>query len=112
MMKKLFKCLGCGYIGEGEAAPANCPKCGAPAERFEELSTEAADKVYRSDATNSLHMELISLAEQMVTVCDEGILDDLDPNCVAAFKKAKNEAWIIKQISKAELAGHMGRGKW
>ena len=64
-MKKLFKCSVCGFIGEGEAAPAKCPKCGAPAERFEELSAEAADKVFRSDLTNSLHMELVSLAEAM-----------------------------------------------
>ena len=112
MQKKLFRCGVCGYVGEGEAAPHKCPKCGAPAEKFEELSTEDADKIYRSDLPNSLHMELISLAEQMMTVCEDGIEDDLDPNCVAAFKRAINEAWVIKQICKAELAGHMSRGKW
>ena len=112
MKKKLFKCSVCGYVHEGDAAPAKCPKCGAPAEKFEELSAEAADKIYRSDLTNALHMELISLAEQMISVCEEGIEDDLDPNCVTAFNNAMNEAWIIKQRSKAELAGHMSRGKW
>jgi len=34
------------------------------------------------------------------------------PKCVAAFNQAKNEAWIIKQRSKTELAGHMNLGKW
>jgi len=111
-VKKLFKCGVCGFVSEGEAAPVKCPKCNAPAEKFEELSAEAADKIYRSDLTNSLHMELISLAEQIVSVCEEGIEDDLDPACVTAFKNAMNEAWIIKQRSKAELAGHMSKGKW
>lgn len=29
-MKK-FVCQVCGYVYEGEAAPAKCPQCGAPA---------------------------------------------------------------------------------
>ena len=28
-MKK-WKCGGCGFIADGEDAPAKCPKCGAP----------------------------------------------------------------------------------
>ncbi|EYE88730.1 Reverse rubrerythrin-1 [Fervidicella metallireducens AeB] len=32
-MKK-FVCTICGYAHEGEAAPVNCPQCGAPAEKF------------------------------------------------------------------------------
>lgn len=111
-MKKLFKCSMCGFVSEGEAAPDKCPKCGAPAEKFQELPTEAADKIYRSDFTNSLHMELIGLAESMIALCEEGIEDDLDPMCVLAFKNALDEAWIIKQRSKAELAGHASKGKW
>ncbi len=111
-MKKLFKCSVCGYMHEGEAAPANCPKCGATADKFAELAPEAADKVYRSDFTNSLHMELIGLAENIISLCEEGIEDDLDPMCVRAFQEALNEAWVIKQRSKAELAGHMSKGKW
>lgn len=111
-MNKLFKCGVCGFVSEGEAAPEKCPKCSAPAEKFEELSSEAAEKIYRSDLTNALHMELIGLAESIIALCEEGIEDDLDPMCVRGFKEAKNEAWIIKQRSKAELAGHMSRGKW
>ncbi|NEZ47570.1 NADH peroxidase [Clostridium niameyense] len=34
-MKK-FVCLICGYIHEGEEAPAKCPQCGAPKEKFSE----------------------------------------------------------------------------
>ena len=31
-----FVCSICGYVYEGEAAPANCPQCKAPAEKFVE----------------------------------------------------------------------------
>lgn len=36
-MKK-FVCSVCGYVHEGDAPPANCPQCGAPAEKFQEQS--------------------------------------------------------------------------
>ena len=35
IMKK-FVCTVCGYVHEGEAAPANCPVCKVPAEKFNE----------------------------------------------------------------------------
>ena len=34
-MKK-FVCTVCGYVYEGESAPAACPLCGAPADKFVE----------------------------------------------------------------------------
>ena len=37
MATKKFKCNVCGYIHEGDAAPANCPVCGVPASEFTEL---------------------------------------------------------------------------
>jgi hypothetical protein len=42
----------------------------------------------------------------------EGIEINLDPPCVALFQQAHDEAWVIKQRSKAEIAGHVSRGKW
>lgn len=38
-MKK-FVCSVCGYVYEGEAAPAECPICHAPAEKFKEQAGE------------------------------------------------------------------------
>ncbi len=38
-MKK-FVCLVCGYVYEGEEAPAECPICHAPASKFQEQSGE------------------------------------------------------------------------
>lgn len=110
-MKKLFKCGGCGYIHEGETA-ITCPKCGAPAEMFTELDEVAATLIKRSDYTNDLHMELITLAMKMDALCTKGIEDALDPNCVIVFTKAKHHAWEIKQMAKAELAGHQSKGKF
>lgn len=111
-MEKLFKCTVCGFVYEGEEAPDFCPKCEFPKEKFEELTKEQADKIYSSDRTNDIHMELIQLSMKIIDLCDEGIGLNLDPPCVSAFTKAKNEAWIIKQRSKAELAGHLGKGKY
>ena len=34
-MKKLWKCGGCGFVYDGEAAPEKCPKCGS--EEFERV---------------------------------------------------------------------------
>jgi len=110
-MKKLFKCGICGYIIEGEEAPAKCPKCGVSG-KFEELSTEVAEKIYRSNKTNNIHMEVITLANKIIALSEAGIEDNLDPKCLAAFTQAKDEAWIIKERSKTELAGHMNLGKW
>lgn len=45
-------------------------------------------------------------------LAEEGIELNLDPPCVDLFKKAYDEALVIKQRSKAELAGHMSKGKW
>ena len=38
-MKK-FVCSVCGYVHEGDAAPAQCPVCKVPGEKFNEMSAE------------------------------------------------------------------------
>ncbi|MBP6491548.1 MAG: rubredoxin [Clostridia bacterium] len=108
----LWKCTVCGYMHEGDNAPEACPKCGAPAEKFTALSEEDSKKVYDSDRTNDIHMEIINLAMAIADLAEEGIDLKLDPPCVSVFEKALQEAWVIKQRSKAELAGHVGKGKW
>ena len=111
-MKKLYRCSVCGYIHEGDNAPDKCPKCGLAIEKFEELSAEASEKIYRSNKTNAIHMEIITLAEKMIALSQAGIEDNLDAKCLSALTKTKDEAWVIKQRLKAELAGHMSLGKW
>jgi hypothetical protein len=97
---------------EGAEAPEACPKCGAPKEKFAALPEEDAKKVYASDRTNDIHMKIIELSMKIAELAKEGIDINLDPPCVSVFNKAKDEAWVIKQRSKAELAGHMTKGKW
>ncbi|MGL5416480.1 MAG: rubredoxin-like domain-containing protein [Clostridium sp.] len=111
-MKKLFKCTVCGYIHEGENPPAACPKCGVGPDKFNLLDEETTNKIYRADKTNDYHAKMISLANKMVKICEKGIEDNLDPGCLSTFEKAKNEAWVIKQRSKAELEKHMNAKKW
>lgn len=108
----LWKCSVCGMTVEGPDAPDNCPKCGAPKEKFAKLSEEHAQKVYAADRTNDIHMQITALASRIVQLSEEGINIDLDPPCVQLFTKAKDEAWIIKQRSKAEIEGHISRKKW
>ena len=38
-MKK-FVCTVCGYVYEGEAAPAECPQCHVGADKFKEMTGE------------------------------------------------------------------------
>ena len=44
-MKK-FVCTVCGYVHEGDAAPAKCPVCGAPASKFKE---QGADRTWAAE---------------------------------------------------------------
>jgi rubredoxin len=111
-MKKLWKCSVCGFVHEGADAPDVCPKCGALKDKFVEMSQEDIEKVYKSDRTNDIHMKIINLSMEIAVLSEEGITLKLDPACVTVFEKAKQEAWVIKQRSKAELAGHMSKGKW
>jgi hypothetical protein len=76
------------------------------------LEDKAMELVNRSRYTNSLHMHLYAVLEQVVDVAEEGVDDNLDPNCVKIFKKAAEQADILQQSIKAELQGHMNKGKW
>lgn len=108
----LFKCSVCGYIHEGDSGPDKCPKCGAPKEKFVALNEEESKKIYASDRTNDIHAELIVLAMRIEELAKEGIELNLDPPCLTLFTQAKNDAWVLKQKCKAEIAGHQSKGKW
>lgn len=109
---KLFRCEVCGYVYEGEEAIEKCPKCLAGKDKHTLLTEEEAAKIYNSDETNDIHMELVNMAAAMVAMAQRGIELDLDPNCVKVFEKAIDAAWEIKGMCKAELQGHMKKGKW
>lgn len=107
----MWRCQVCNYTAEGEM-PERCPKCGAPKEKFVQLEAEKAELIKRSQKTNDLHMKLSALMDEVLVVAKEGEADKLDPGCVDVFKKAAKQAVIVKQMVKAELQGHMNKGKW
>ena len=109
-MKK-WKCV-CGFIHDGDEAPANCPKCGAPAEKFELLDDAAAGLVEGSRRTNTLLCRLVDLGRQMEWLSQEGIEDDLDPSCVDVFQKSLVASWEIMKLAMTEMQGHTAKGKW
>ena len=109
-MKK-WRCP-CGYIHDGDAPPANCPKCGASADKFKELDETAANLVERSRHTNALHAKVVGLGREMEAVCNSGIEDNLDPGCVDVFEKTRNHIYEIMKLSMTEMQGHMNKGKW
>ena len=112
MEKKLFKCEVCGQILEEGQLEETCPKCGAHREKFIEMSEEDAAKSLRSEKSNDLHARLIDLSNKLETLADAGIDDNLDPSCVKIFKRAKAHANILRRLAKAEIAGHIAKGKW
>jgi predicted nucleic acid-binding Zn-ribbon protein len=108
----MWRCGACGYVWDGEEPPGRCPNCGAVKEKYAELQDKAMELVERSRFTNGLHMSLYTLLEQVMDVAEDGIDDNLDPGCVKIFKRAMAEAEILQQSIKAELQGHMNKGKW
>ena len=108
----MWQCSVCGYIWDGEEAPDKCPKCGAPKAKFAAVEGKAMELVERSRFTNGLHMALYSILEQVADIAEDGIDDNLDPACVKIFRQAQEQADILQQSIKAELQGHMKKGKW
>lgn len=110
-MKK-FKCQVCGFIHDGDAPPSKCPKCHNPAEKFVELSQDAAELVEHSRHTNLLLMRLATTAREIEHTCKEGIKDGLDPNCVALFGQSLSYAYEIMKLAMTEISLHNEKNKW
>lgn len=110
-MTKKWKCV-CGYIHDGDQPPAQCPKCGAVAEKFTLLEEATANVVERSRRTNALHCRLVYLARKTERACKEGIEDNLDPGCVDVFQKSLARSYEIMKLAMTEMQGHIAKGKW
>lgn len=108
----MFKCQVCNLVLDVEEAPDECPRCGAPKEKFDELTDNNRELVEKSRETNSLLMELCEIMEQVEDISEAGIEINLDPTCLALFQKAKEQSNVLKQSAKAEIEVHVGKGKW
>jgi predicted nucleic acid-binding Zn-ribbon protein len=108
----MWRCGGCGYVWDGEEPPEECPKCGAAEAKFVQIEAKGVELIDRSRFTNSLHMQLYVLLEQVMDVAEDGIDDNLDPGCVKIFRQTMDLSEIMQQSIKAELQAHMNKGKW
>jgi predicted nucleic acid-binding Zn-ribbon protein len=108
----MWRCGACTFVWDGEEPPDKCPKCGSAKEKYAELEDKAAELVERSRFTNGLHMSLFALLEQVMDLAEDGIDDNLDAPCVKVFTQALEQAEFLQQSIKAELQGHMNKGKW
>jgi hypothetical protein len=108
----VWKCGVCNFIWEGDSPPETCPKCGAAASSYSQLSEEEVKLVERSRLTNALHIELLDILPRLLEIAEEGIEDDLDPRCTTLFKRLQSEARFLTASAKAELEGHVKKGKW
>ena len=75
-MKK-YVCLVCGYVHNGDAAPAACPICQAPAEKFKE---SAPAPVFAADAPAS------TSAYKWADEHRVGIAKDVDPEVIEMLR--------------------------
>jgi rubredoxin len=107
-----WKCSVCNFIWEGDAPPEKCPKCGAPAEKYEEMTEESWKTAERARFTNALHIELLDILPRLMEIAQEGIEDNLDPRCLTVFNRLQSEASFLEASIKAELEGHVKKGKW
>ena len=108
----MWQCDVCGFIFDGDDAPTTCPKCGAAKEKFRRLTEKEINVITRSRFTNGLHQILYTTLEDVLAIAEDGIDDNLDPGCLKIFEYVKKEAEIMQQMTKAELAAHMQKGKW
>ena len=92
-MKK-FKCV-CGYIHDGDDAPDQCPKCGAPKDKFTLLDDKAAELVERSRHTNALHCRAVNLARKL-----EGAATNLTADLeMAKVRAIRENAFVVVEFN-------------
>jgi hypothetical protein len=108
----MWQCNACGFVWDGEEPPEQCLKCGAKQDRFELLEAKAADTIERARYSNSLHMQVYALLEEIMGIAEEGLDDNLDAGCARIFEQTLVQAEFLQQAIKAELQGHMKKGKW
>jgi hypothetical protein len=108
----MWRCSVCNFLAEGTEAPEQCPKCGAPQEKFVQLSEDEATLVERALYTNDLLMQLNTLLTEVAVISEEGIDDELDPGCVKIFQTALDNAEFLQQSIKAEIINHIVKKKW
>ena len=108
MATKKFKCKVCGYIHEGDAAPAKCPTCQAPASEFEEI-TEGGQPKKKGINTSSNTYTIIyaSVVVIIVAFLLAFVSKALEPQSMANVRIDKKSqilaALNIRDLDKADV---------
>ncbi len=78
-----FVCKVCGYIHEGDAAPARCPQCGVPADKFTKMEEKA-----------------MTWATEHVVGITEGVSEDIINDLRANFNGECSEVGMYLAMSR------------
>ena len=78
-----FVCKVCGYIHEGDAAPARCPQCGVPADKFTKMEEKA-----------------MTWAPEHVVGITEGVSEDIINDLRANFNGECSEVGMYLAMSR------------
>lgn len=109
MATKKFKCKVCGYIHEGDAAPAKCPICQAPASEFEEVVEEGGQPKKKGINTSSNTYTIIyaSVVVIIVAFLLAFVSKALEPQSMANVRIDKKSqilaALNIRDLDKADV---------
>ena len=109
---KMWRCEVCGYLHEGEEPPDECPKCGAPKEKFELLDEEETEMMRDAVSTKQKYVEIYAHLEEIAKLAREGAELDLDEGCNAVFKQVRENVEMLSKKIHTELAGHAHECIW
>lgn len=86
-----FICSVCGYVHEGDEAPAKCPQCGVPASKFNKVD-ESVEKVYVTE-------HVVGVAKDVDAEVLQGLRDNFNGECtevgmyLAMSRQAEREGY-------------------
>ncbi len=107
MATKKFKCKVCGYVHEGDAAPAKCPVCQAPSSEFEEIVEGKPKKKGIDTSSNIYTIIYASVVVIIVAFLLAFISKALEPQSMANVRIDKKSqilaALNIRDIDKSEV---------
>lgn len=87
METKKWKCKVCGYIHEGDKAPAECPLCKAPASEFEEVKAAKKGLNTSSNSYTMIYMIVIIVIVSLLLSIISGALKGRQMDNVKLDKK-------------------------
>ncbi len=110
MATKKFKCKVCGYVHEGDKAPAECPLCKAPASEFELIEGGEEKQPKKKLNTNSNTYTIVYAAIMVIIVAfllafvSSSLRETQQKNVQADTKKQILASLNITEVTDADAA--------